>query len=77
MKTLEEKALETATKIWGEYRASSYREATKCARTIQIDDLAVEIIPAYDDFYYYEECGSGEVSIENFGNDEPSFEVLT
>ena len=77
MEILEEKALEAATNIWGEYRASSYREATKCARTIQIGEYAVEIIPAYDDFYYYEEYGSGEVSFENFGNDEPSFEILT
>jgi hypothetical protein len=77
MEAIEETALEIAHSIWGEYRASSYNEATKCARTIQVDEYAVEIIPAYDDFYYYEEYGSGEVSVENFGSDEPSFEILT
>lgn len=77
MEEIEEKALEIANSIWANYRAHSYQEATKCARTIQINDHEVEIIPAYDDFYYYEEYGSGDVSVENFGNDEPSFEILT
>ncbi len=77
MEAIEETALKIAHSIWGDYTASSYNEASKCTRTVQIDDYAVSITPAYDEIYYHEEYGSGEVSVENFGNDEPSFEIIT